>query len=155
MDRLTVFTSPLGLEATILGFRTLDLAEELEMLLQELTRRNDGYCAKTLSTDPGVSSVLFAIKAGIRIPGELIPPGVSIHVLAGYLELHVGEHCGDEWDMLPYLLRNTEGAVSFFALDDHTIDLPAGSEVALDPAAPHHDIEAVDDSAFIVEVRST
>ena len=49
-------------------------------------------------------------------------------------------------------IRHTEGACSFFALFDHTIDLPVGSVLALD-AAPH-DIEALDDSAFVLDVRT-
>ena len=73
-------------------------------------------------------------------------------VLAGHLDLHVGKHCGDEWDLLPFWVRHTEGACSFYALDDDTIDLSVGSFVVLEPDLVQ-DIEAIADSAFVVTKR--
>ena len=132
-------------------FGPRDLAGEINVLQQEVLRRTDGYCTKTLVNDQTLSSVLFAMRCGTRMRGERL--GGSIHVLDGHLELHVGPHCGDVWDMLPYWIRNTEGACSFFALDDDTIELTVGSLVTLDYELMQ-DIEAIVDSAFIHEVRT-
>lgn len=128
-----------------------DLAGEIDVLQQEVLRRGDGYGAKTLVSDQMVSTVLFAMRRGTRMRRER--RGGSIQVLDGHLELHVGKHCGDAWDMLPYWIRHTEGACSFFALDDDTIDLTVGSLIRLDPELLQ-DIEAVADSAFVHEVRT-
>ena len=125
--------------------RVLDLAREIDALRQEAAWRDDGYCARTLVSDADLRTVLFAMKGGSWIPARLERGGVSLRVLAGHLEVHVG----DAWDMLPYLIRHTEGACSFFSLYDHTIDLPVGSLLPLDPELPH-DVEALDDSAFIL-----
>ena len=131
-------------------FGPRDLAGEIDVLQQEVLRRGDSYCTKTLVSDQTLSSVLFAMRCGTRMRRERV--GGSIHVLDGHLELHVGPHCGDVWDLLPYWIRHTEGACSFFALDDDTIDLTAGTLVTLDPELVQ-DIEALADSAFIHEVR--
>lgn len=130
------------------ALRVLELAQEIRALYDDAASRHDGWSAKTLATHDDVSLTLFAMKAGCRIGVDSAGGGVHIRVIDGHLELHVG----DVWDQLPYPIRHTEGACSFFALFDHTIDLPVGSVIALD-AAPH-DIEALDDSAFILDVRS-
>ena len=127
-----------------------DLAGEIDDLQQEIARRGHEFCTKTLASDHDLSSVLFAMRCGTRVREEQL--GGSIHVLSGHLALHVGKHCGDEWDLLPYWIRNTEGACSFFALDDETIELTVGSFVALD-AEQLADIEAIADSAFVREIR--
>jgi hypothetical protein len=121
-------------------FGALDLAGEIDVVQQEVLRRTDGYSTKTL----------VAMRGGTRM--RRIRGGGSIHVLDGHLELHVGKHCGDVWDMLPYWIRHTEGACSFFALDDDTIDLTIGSLITLDPEHVQ-DIEAIADSAFVHEAR--
>jgi len=131
-------------------FGPRDLAEEIDDLQQEVARRGDGFCTKTLVSDHEVSSVLFAMRSGSRVREEFL--GGSIQVFVGQLALHVGKHCGDVWDLLPYSVRNTEGACSFFALDDDTIELTVGIVAALD-SERMPDIEAITDSAFIREVR--
>lgn len=128
-----------------------ELAVEVDVLHQEVLRRADGCCTKTLVSDQTFSTVLFAMRGGTRM--RRAPLGGSIHVLDGHLELHLGKHCGDAWDMLPYWIRHTEGACSFFALDDDTIELAVGSLVVLSPEVMQ-DIEAIADSAFVHEVRT-
>jgi hypothetical protein len=132
-------------------FGPRDLAAEINGLQQEVQRRGDSYCTKTLVSDHTLSSVLFAMRGGSRMRQERL--GGSIHVLDGHLELHIGKHCGDVWDMLPYVIRNTEGGCSFFALDDDTIDLTVGTLITLEPEIIQ-DIEAIADSAFLHEVRT-
>jgi hypothetical protein len=138
----TVLSSSLG------ALRVLELAHEIAAMYEDAASRPEGWSAKTLATHDDVSTMLFAMKAGCRIGMDPAGGGVDIRVVEGHLELHVG----DAWDQLPYPVRHTEGACSFFALFDHTIDLPVGSMLALD-AVPH-DIEALDDSAFILDIRT-
>jgi len=131
---------------------TRDLDAEIDDLQQQVVRRGHGFCTKTLVDDRDLSAVLFAMRCGSRVREDRL--GGSIHVLAGHLVLHVGKHCGDLWDLLPYWIRNTEGACSFFALEDNTIELTCGALVALD-ADRMPDIEAIADSTFIREVHNS
>jgi len=137
----TVVTSSLH------ALRVLELEQEIAALYNDAASRPDGWSAKTLASHDDLGTLLFAMKAGSRLGIDPARGGVDIRVIDGHLELHVG----DAWDQLSYPIRHIEGACSFFALFDHTIDLPVGSVLELD-AAPH-DIEALDDSAFILDVR--
>lgn len=125
----------------------VELAHEIAALYSDAATRRDGWSTKSLVCEDDVSIVLFAMKSGCRISVEPAG-GVHIRVVDGHVELHAG----DAWDQLSFEIRHTEGACSFFALFDHTIDLPAGSVIELDDLP--HDIEALDDSAFILDVRS-
>ena len=130
------------------ALRVVELAQEIAALYDDAASRTDGWSAKTVATHDDVRTMLFAMKAGCRIGLDPVRGRLDVRVIDGHLELHVG----DVWDQLSYPVRHTEGACSFFALFDHTIDLPLGSVIELD-ASPH-DIEALDDSAFIVAVRT-
>lgn len=128
----------------------LDLVGEVDALL-EIALRENGHADKTLAKNGHRSIVLVAMKKGARINEQRAPGGISIQMLAGHVELHVDKSCGDQWDMLPFLVRHTEGACSFFSMADETIDLSAGCHLALDLDMPH-DVEALEDSAFIIDV---
>jgi hypothetical protein len=134
--------------STMGALRVLELAQELAALYDDAASRHDRWSAKTFASHNDFSITLFAMKAGCRIGLDPTRGGVQISVVDGHLELHIG----DAWDQLSYPIRHTEGACSFFALFDHTIDLPVGSLLALDGIP--HDIEALDDSAFVLDVRS-
>lgn len=134
--------------SSMAALRVLELAQEIAALYDDAASRADGWSAKALASHDDVSTMLFAMKAGCRIGVDPARGGVDIRVIDGHLELHVG----DAWDQLSYPIRHTEGACSFFALYEHTIDLPVGSVLVLD--ATPHDVEALDDSAFLLEVRS-
>ena len=154
MERLTDDTSRVRLRRMTPPTRVTDLVvQEIDALRREAALRDTGYCAKTVVRGMNVRTVLFAMRGGTRMREDRARGGVLIRVLAGHLELHVGKTCGDEWDMLPYVIRHTEGACGFFSLDDDTIALPVGSLLALDPSSPN-DVEAVEDSAFILDVRT-
>jgi hypothetical protein len=131
------------------ALRMLELVREIASLHHDAAFRHNGWSAKTLASRDDVSTVLFAMKSGCRIGVDPAGDTVQIRVVGGHIELHVG----DAWDQLPYPIRHIEGACSFFALFDHTIDLPVGSVLELDAATPH-DIEALDDSAFILDIRT-
>ena len=130
------------------ALRVLELAQEIASLYDDAASRDDGWSARTLATHDDINITLFAMKAGCRLGVDPADGRVQIRVLDGHLELHIG----DAWDQLSYPIRHTEGACSFFALFDHTIDLPVGSVLALD--ATPHDVEALDDSAFVVDIRT-
>jgi hypothetical protein len=153
MDRIIEVIPRPRIPRIVPPLRELDLVDELDALRRELIRHAEGYCTKTLIRDLDLSRELFAIKGGVRMREGRARSGASIQVLTGHLALHVGNHCGDDWDMLPYYIRNTEGACSFFALDDDMIDLPIGTVLVLDPTLPP-DLEALDDSAFLLDVTS-
>lgn len=128
---------------------SLQRVDEAEHLLQELWERDERYITKTIAHDGATRTVLFALRQGERILLERTLGDLALRVVAGHIELHEG----DVWDQLPYLIRHTEGACSFFALYDHSIDLPIGTLLLLDPALPH-DLEALDDSAFVLDIRA-
>jgi hypothetical protein len=71
------------------------------------------------------SSAARTILAELGFTVHPLQPDQSIVV--GDLELvpgvgdHVGVNCGDEWDTLPFLVRHTGGAGSFFTMVDITI----------------------------------
>ncbi len=150
LDRMDpISDSLLHMRGSTMGaLRVLELAQELAALYDDAASRPDRWSAKTFARHDDFSLTLFAMKAGCRIGLDPASGGVQINVVDGHLELHIG----DAWDQLSYPIRHTEGACSFFALFDHTIDLPVGSVLALDGIP--HDIEALDDSAFVLDVRS-
>jgi hypothetical protein len=124
------------------------LATEIESLRQDVELRHAGFSAKTIADDAEIRTMLCVMRSGHRIRANR--HGTAwLRVLAGHLELHLG----DVYDMLPYEVRHTEGACSFFALYDHSIDLSVGSLLVLDPGVPR-DVEALDDSAFLLDVES-
>jgi hypothetical protein len=127
---------------------SLQRVDEAEHLLHELWERDERYITKTIARDDSTRMVMFALRQGTRILLERTLGDLALRVVAGHIELHEG----DVWDQLPYLIRHTEGACSFFALYDHSIDLPIGTLLLLDPELPH-DLEALDDSAFVLDIR--
>lgn len=147
MDPMRDSMSPMHLLPISSALCVRDLAHEIEALREEASWRDDGYCMRILANNGDLRTVLFALQGGFRIRANRARGEAWIRVLTGHVELHAG----DEWDMLPFPIRHTEGACSFHALYDHTIDLPTGSLLLLDPGLSH-DVEALDDSAFILDV---
>jgi quercetin dioxygenase-like cupin family protein len=103
---------------------TFDLAEEADALRSEDGWRHTGHSAKTLAKHQDMTIVLIAMKQHTRMKEHQAGGAVSIHVLAGHVRLHVGTK---------------------------TVDVPMGNLLALDRALPH-DVEALDDSAFVLSV---
>jgi hypothetical protein len=129
--------------------RTLQRLDEAEQLLHELAARDERLLTRTLGRAGAMRTDLFALRQGSRIILERALGDLAIRVVAGHLELHAG----DVWDQLPYFIRHTEGACSFFSLYDHSIDLPVGALLILGGELPR-DVEALDDSAFVLELRA-
>ena len=100
-----------------------DLAEEIDALHGEEGWRTTGHSAKTLAKHRDMRIVLIAMKRGTRMKEHRTDGAVSIHVLAGHLRVHVGAK---------------------------TIDIGSGDLLAIDRAS--HDVEALDDSGFMLSV---
>ena len=101
----------------------LDLARELEELHRE-PEWATGHNAKTLVKYDNLRVVLTALKAHSRIPAHRTAGRISIHTLRGRIQV------------------GAEG---------RTFNLPAGSLLALDQGV-RHDVEALDDSAFLLTI---
>jgi quercetin dioxygenase-like cupin family protein len=101
-----------------------DLSAEMEHLRQEELWQHMGHNARTLVKHPDFRIVLTVLKAGTRLQGHQAAGSISVQALSGHLRLH-----------LPEL----------------TVELLAGHLLALGRALPH-DVEAVEDSAFLLSI---
>src|SRR5262249_39766109 len=84
--------------------------------LAQLDRRIPIYLSAHSST------AAFAILREMGFAARPLVPGVPVH--AGDLDVvpfsgdHLNVNCADEWDALPYLVRDRSGAGSFFSMVD-------------------------------------
>lgn len=101
-----------------------DLVEETDALRHEDGWRKTGHSAKTLAKHHDLRIVLIAMKKGTRLDEHRTGGAVSIQAIEGRVQLHVARK---------------------------TIELPAGSLLALDRALSH-DVEALEDSALVLSV---
>jgi hypothetical protein len=71
------------------------------------------------------SSAARGVLADMGFTVHPLVPGVSIKLedleLTPFTGDHVTVNCGDEWDALPFLVRHTGGAGSFFTMVDLTL----------------------------------
>ena len=104
-------------------FLEFDLARELEQLHCE-PQPTSGQNAKTLVKYDDLRIVLTTLKGHTRIPGHQTEGRISVHTVRGRIRMR--------------------------ALG-RTFDLPAGSLLALDHGVPH-DVEALEDSAFLLTI---
>jgi quercetin dioxygenase-like cupin family protein len=104
-------------------FLEFDLTRELEQLHGE-PEWNSGQNAKTLVKYEDFRVVLTALKARARLPGHQTRRRISIQTVAGHI------------------LVRAEG---------RTFDLPTGTLLALDQDLPH-DVEALEESAFLITI---
>ena len=104
-------------------YRELDLVRELGDLKQE-PEWMSGRNARTLVKHDTLSIVLTALKAGHRIPEHQADGHITIQALSGRLHVRAG---------------------------GRTFDLPGGVLLALEPGV-RHDVEAIDDSAFLLTI---
>jgi quercetin dioxygenase-like cupin family protein len=104
-------------------FLEFDLARELEQLYCE-PRPTSSQNAKTLVKYDDLRIVLIALRADARIPGHQADGRISVHIIRGHIRLRALER---------------------------TFDLRAGNLLALDQGLPH-DVEALEDSAFLLTI---
>ncbi len=100
-----------------------DLAAEIEKLRRE-PAYEVGRNAKTMVKHPNFRIVLTVLRADARVASHRAAGRVSVQCVSGHIRMH---------------------------LPGKSLDLPAGSLVALDRERPH-DVEAVTDSAFLVTI---
>lgn len=100
-----------------------DITSELEQLYREAGWQS-GLTAKTLVKFDDLRIVLMALKARSRIPGHQTQGRISIHTVAGHIQVRA---------------------------QGRTFDLPSGRLLALDQRLPH-DVEALEDSAFLLTI---
>jgi len=103
---------------------TFDLRVEVERLQAEETWRQGMRNAKTLIKEPDLRIVVIVMRLGGRMEEHRAPGHLSIQTLTGRLRLQVR---------------------------DQTIDLPAGEVLVLDPDVAH-DVEAIEESAFLLTI---
>lgn len=101
-----------------------DLMTEIEQLRQEPPWQRTGRNAKTLVKQPDFRIVLTVMKGGTRLQEHKAAGRISVQTLTGHLRLH---------------------------LPAKTAELPSGHLVAIDRAL-RHDVEALEDSAFLLTV---
>ncbi|HEY6358835.1 MAG TPA: hypothetical protein VIX35_11355 [Vicinamibacterales bacterium] len=101
-----------------------DLPTELEQLRKEEAWSKSGRSSKTLAKYSDLRIVLVALKAGLALERHKAGARISIQALTGRLRVK---------------------------LSDRTVDLPAGHLLALDRAL-EHDVEALEDGAFLLTV---
>ncbi len=100
-----------------------DLTRELNGLHGE-PDWSSGQNAKTLVKYDDFRVVLTALRARARLPGHQTDGRISIHTLAGHIQVRA---------------------------EGRTFDLPAGSLLALDQGLAH-DVEALEESAFLLSI---
>ncbi len=101
----------------------LDLAAEIARLHQEPAWQG-GRSRTALVNYPDFQINLIAIKGGHRIDEHHNPGRVSVHTVEGHIRMHAA---------------------------NQTFDLPKGHVLVMDRAV-RHDVEAVEDSAFVLTV---
>lgn len=101
----------------------LDLRKEIEELHQS-TDWQTGIARKLLIRYPDFQVTLRAMKANTRIPEHHNPGRICVHTVRGYIRMHA---------------------------DDRLIDLPQRKALVLDRAVIH-DVEALEESAFLLTV---
>ena len=106
---------------------SFDLLAEQELLRREESYRGRDRNAKTLVKELGLSVVLTVMRSGARLQEHKTAGPLSIQTLAGHIRLHVHQE---------------------------TIDLPTGYVVMLE-GNMSHDVEALEESAFLLTITTT
>lgn len=102
----------------------LELASELEDIRRGAPYRDKGHSAKTLARYPDLRLVLVALKRGANMGEHKTDHRITVHSLSGRVRVK---------------------------LPSQEVDLPAGSLLTMSGAIPH-DVEALDDSAFLLTI---
>lgn len=105
---------------------SFDLGHEQEQLRLEESYQAGDRNARTLVKATGLQVVLTVMRSGARLQEHKAPGPISIQALAGHLRLRT---------------------------PDKTVDLPA-CHVAMVGAGIAHEVEAVEESAFLLTIAS-
>ncbi len=104
-------------------FLEFDLTRELEQLHRE-PGWSSGQNARTLVKYDDFRVVLTVLKAGARLPRHQTEGRISIHIVAGRIQVRA---------------------------QGRTFNLPTGTLLTLDQGLPH-DVEALEESAFLLTI---
>jgi quercetin dioxygenase-like cupin family protein len=104
-----------------------DLHAELEQLKRQRNYQERGPAGRTLVKEPDLRIVLMALKADARMREHHASGPISLEVIAGTIRVR---------------------------LPDASIELAVGKLLAL-ASGIHHDVEAIDDSAFLLTIGRT
>ena len=102
---------------------SFDLGTEIERLRGEDAWQS-GRNSKTLVKHSDFRVVLTVLQRDARLHEHKAAGGISVQIVAGHIRMHV---------------------------QDRVIDLPAGHLLVLERALPH-EVEAVEDSAFLLTI---
>ena len=105
---------------------SFDLERELEQLRQEESYRASDRNARTLVKETGLQVVLTVMRTGARLQEHKTSGPISLQTLTGHIRLRT---------------------------PDETVDLPVG-HVAMLGGEIAHDVEAVEESAFLLTIAS-
>lgn len=120
----TVQPGPQRFPEPIAGpFLEFDLAAQIQDLRREDVWTS-GRNSKTIVKHPDLRLVLTIMKANTRIHEHSAAGSISVQTISGHIRMHV---------------------------DGREFDLPAGHLLALEAAVPH-DVEALEDSAFVLTI---
>jgi quercetin dioxygenase-like cupin family protein len=111
-----------ALASTLLHFNLP--GEMLQLRSQDSWQRGTGRSSKTLAKYPDFHVVLVLMKANTRMNEHHVDARISIHALEGRIRIR---------------------------MSNEVVDVSAGELVALDYAIPH-DIEALEESAFLLTI---
>ena len=106
------------------SYMEMDLFAELEQLQREPRWEKTGQNAKTLVKYETLRIVLMALKARVRIPDHQTEGRISIQPIRGHVLVHA---------------------------EGRTFNLRTGGLLALDQGL-RHDVEALEDSAFLLTI---
>jgi quercetin dioxygenase-like cupin family protein len=111
-----------ALASTLLHFNLP--GEMLQLRSQDSWQRGTGRSSKTLAKYPDFHVVLVLMKANTRMNEHHVDARISIHALEGRIRIR---------------------------MSNEVVDVSAGELIALDYAIPH-DIEALEESAFLLTI---
>lgn len=125
-DHMTSGTAERPPQRLNLPMRSFDLPHELEQLRQEATYHAGDRNARTLMKEDSLRVVLTVLRSGARLKEHKTAGPISIQTLVGRIRVQAA---GD------------------------LFDLPVGNVVMLDGGVMH-DVEAMEESAFLLTIAS-
>jgi quercetin dioxygenase-like cupin family protein len=104
-----------------------DVHEEIARLWEGDPARG-GRASAVLVKEPDLRIVLMVVRGGVRVPEHKANGRLAVQTVQGRIRLGIARAGGRE-----------------------AVDMPAGRVLVLEPAVPH-DVEALEDSAFLLTI---
>lgn len=116
-----------GGPATEARVLSFDLPTELEQLRRQRNYQQSGPAGRTLVKEPDLRIVVMALRAGARLQEHHASGPISLQVIEGTVRV---------------------------GLPNNSIELAIGQLLAVEPGI-RHDVEAIEDSAFLLTIGRT